>query len=63
MTHSTLQTIRLADYAPPSFLIDTVVLDIDFQDGQTRVTAQLALRRNPAANTPAAPLLLDGEEL
>ena len=63
MTHSTLQTIRLADYAPPSFLIDTVVLDIDFRDGQTRVTAQLALRRNPAANTPAAPLMLDGEEL
>lgn len=63
MTQATPQTIHLADYAPPSFLIDTVVLDIDFQEGQTRVTAELALRRNPAANTPAAPLLLDGEEL
>ncbi|MDP2759177.1 MAG: aminopeptidase N [Sideroxyarcus sp.] len=63
MTQSLLQTIRLADYAPPSFLIDTVVLDIDFRRGDTRVTAQLALRRNPAAHTPAAPLVLDGEEL
>ncbi|MFA5372219.1 MAG: aminopeptidase N, partial [Sideroxydans sp.] len=63
MTQFTLQTIRLADYAPPFFLIDTVALDLDFQDGETLVTTQLQVRRNPVAHMPAAPLALDGEEL
>ena len=63
MTQFALQTIRLADYAPPSFLIDTVALDLDFQDGETLVTTQLQVRRNPAAHMPTAPLALDGEEL
>ncbi|BCB26782.1 aminopeptidase N [Sulfurimicrobium lacus] len=63
MTQDTPQTINLADYAPPSFLIDTVDLDVNFQKGETLVTAQLSVRRNPAAKTPNAPLVLDGEEL
>ncbi|OGT18598.1 MAG: aminopeptidase N, partial [Gallionellales bacterium RIFOXYD12_FULL_53_10] len=63
MTQDIPQTIRLADYAPPSFLIDTVDLDISFLQCEAIVTAQLAVRRNPAANTPDAPLVLDGEEL
>ncbi|MEN6585127.1 MAG: aminopeptidase N [Sulfuricella sp.] len=63
MTQNTPQTINLADYAPPDFLIDTVDLDVDFQNGETLVTAQLSVHRNPAAKTPKAPLLLDGEEL
>jgi aminopeptidase N len=63
MTQHTPNSILLADYAPPSFLIDTVDLDIDFRNGETLVTAQLALRRNPTANSPSAPLVLDGEEL
>jgi aminopeptidase N len=60
---TTPQTLYLADYALPAFLVDTVDLDIDFQEGEARVTAQLAVRRNPAVNTPDAPLVLDGEEL
>jgi len=60
---TTPQTLYLADYAPPAFLIDAVDLDIDFRQGEAVVTAQLAVRRNPAANTPDAPLVLDGEEL
>jgi aminopeptidase N len=63
MTQYTPQTILLADYAPPPFLIDTVDVDINFQSGEALVTAQMAVRRNPAANTPDAPLVLDGEEL
>jgi aminopeptidase N len=63
MTQHTPHTTLLADYTPPPFLIDTVDVDIDFRSGETIVTAQLALRRNPAAHTPDAPLVLDGEEL
>ena len=54
--------IRLADYAPPAFLIDTVDLSFELDEAATRVVSRLALRRNPAA--PAgAPLHLDGEAL
>ena len=63
MTQHTPHTTLLADYTPPPFLIDTVDVDIDFRSGEAIVTAQLALRRNPAAHTPNAPLVLDGEEL
>jgi len=63
MADYTPPTLHLADYAPPSFLIDTVNLDVVFLQGETRVTAKLAVRRNPLAKTPDAPLELDGEEL
>jgi len=62
MKTDTPQTIRLADYTPPAFLVDTVTLDVDFRPGGVLVTATQTLRRNPAA--PAdAPLVLDGLEL
>jgi len=63
MTQHTPRPTLLADYTPPPFLIDTVDVDIDFRSGEAIVTAQLAVRRNPAAHTPNAPLVLDGEEL
>src|SRR5512135_847705 len=63
MTQHAPHTILLSDYTPPPFLIDTVDVDIDFRSGEAIVTTQLALRRNPAAHTPKAPLVLDGEEL
>jgi len=63
MTQDHPTTIRLADYAPPDFLIDTVDMDVNFQHGAAQVTARLALRRNPAARTHDAPLVLDGVEL
>ncbi len=54
--------IRLADYAPPAFLIDTVDLTFELDEAATVVVSRLALRRNPAA--PAgSPLHLDGEAL
>ncbi|HZT26054.1 MAG TPA: aminopeptidase N [Pseudolabrys sp.] len=55
------QPIRLKDYRPPDWLVDTVFLDVSLHPTQTRVRATLALRPNPA--TPAAPLLLDGDGL
>jgi aminopeptidase N len=59
----TPQPVRLADYRPPDFLIDTVALDFDLGETETRVKAHLKLRRNPGGHDPQAPLRLDGDEL
>src|SRR5215472_4816358 len=53
----------LAEYRPPTFLIDKVDLSFDLGETATQVTARLALRRNAAAADPKAPLHLDGEAL
>ena len=53
---------RLADYAPPAFLIDEVDLDFELGEERTVVRARLAVRRNPSA-VPAADLILDGRGL
>jgi aminopeptidase N len=57
------QTIHLADYTPPAFLISTVGLDVDIRDGQAAVHATLKLARNPARPRGEEPLVLDGEDL
>src|SRR6266446_4208637 len=57
------QPVRLADYQPPPFLIDTVDLVFELAADQTRVRSRLGIRRNPAATQPAAALHLDGEAL
>ena len=54
--------IRLEDYRPSDWLIDTVDLDISLHPQKTRVRALLGLRPNPAGR-PGAPLILDGDEL
>ena len=54
--------IRLEDYRPSDWLIDTVDLDIALDARKTRVRALLGLRPNPAGR-PGAPLVLDGDEL
>ena len=53
--------IRLKDYRPPDWLIDTVELDISLDATATRVRAKLRLKPN-SAGTPA-PLVLDGQDL
>ena len=53
--------IRLKDYRPPDWLIETVELDVSLDPTATSVRAKLKLRPN-SAGTPA-PLVLDGEEL
>ena len=57
------KSIRLVDYRPPAFLVDTVDLDVDIHDGVTQVTATLAMRRNPARKDHPADCVLDGEHL
>jgi aminopeptidase N len=56
------QAIRLADYRPPDFLIDSVDLDISLHRSRTLVTARLSIRRNPAGRA-GADLVLDGDGL
>src|SRR5580698_9986130 len=53
--------IRLQDYRPPDWLIETVDLDVSLDPTATTVRAKLKLTPN-SAGTPA-PLVLDGEEL
>jgi aminopeptidase N len=53
--------IRLQDYRPPDWLIETVHLDVSLDPFATTVRAWLKLRPN-SSGTPA-PLVLDGEEL
>jgi len=53
--------IRLKDYRPPDWLIETVELDVSLDASATIVRSKLKLRPN-SAGTPA-PLVLDGEEL
>jgi aminopeptidase N len=56
---ATPQAVRLADYTPPAFLVDTVDLHFDLDEAATRVVSRLALRRNPAA-AAGAPLRFNG---
>ena len=54
--------VRLEDYAPPPFLVDSIDLDFDLAGAECLVTSTLAVRRAP--HTPAGtPLILDGTEL
>ena len=62
MRHPSTAAIRLADYRPADFAIDSVELDFSLHPTKTRVSARLALRRNPAGDS-SAPLVLDGDEL
>ena len=54
--------VRLADYRPPDWLVETVELDVKLDPAATRVRATLALRPNPNGAAPA-PLVLDGDGL
>ncbi len=56
------QLIRLKDYAPPDFLIDSVELFFSLHRTQARVRSRLALRRNPNGRA-GSPLVLDGDAL
>jgi len=53
--------VRLRDYRPPDWLIETVDLDVSLHPTATTVRAKLKIKPN-SAGTPA-PLVLDGEEI
>ncbi|MGH7120680.1 MAG: aminopeptidase N [Acetobacteraceae bacterium] len=57
---ATRRETRLADYAPPPFLVATADLSFDLSADATRVRSRLAFSRNPKANAAHAPLRLDG---
>src|SRR5215468_7912560 len=54
--------VRLADYRPPDWLVETVDLDVSLDRTSTVVRARLRLKPNPLAPAPA-PVVLDGDEL
>jgi aminopeptidase N len=56
------QPIRLADYLPPDYLIDTVDLDVRLNAHATRVVSRLLVRPNPKGR-PGADLVLSGDGL
>ena len=56
------QAIRLVDYRPPNFLIDTVHITAKLDGDKTRVIADIAIRPNPQGDN-GAPLMLDGDAL
>ncbi|KQQ27204.1 aminopeptidase [Methylobacterium sp. Leaf123] len=62
MRTETPPTVRLEDYRPSDHLIDRVELDVRLDPHDTRVTATLALRPNPAGRAGAS-LVLDGDNL
>src|SRR6266700_4606313 len=54
--------VRLADYRPPDWLVETVELDVSLHPTASRVRAALQLRPNPDATAPAA-VVLEGDGL
>jgi aminopeptidase N len=54
--------VRLEDYRPPDWLVETVDLDVSLDPSATRVRAKLKLKPNPKAAAPA-PVVLDGDGL
>lgn len=53
----------LKDYRPADFVIDSVHIHFDLHEENTQVKTILKMRRNPQAQNPQAPLVLNGEEL
>src|SRR6266436_7833033 len=54
--------VRLTDYRPPDWLVETVDLSVSLDPTSTVVRARLRLKPNPQAPAPA-PVALDGDEL
>ena len=54
--------VRLEDYRPPDWLVETVELDVALDPAATRVCAILSVRPNSSGTAPA-PLTLDGDAL
>lgn len=54
--------IRLEDYRPPDWRVETVELDVSLHQSATKVRAVLKMSPNSAAAAPA-PIMLDGDGL
>jgi aminopeptidase N len=53
--------VKLSDYSPPAFFIDSVELSFDLEPQKTKVLNRMSMRRN--LDVPVQPLRLNGEEL
>jgi aminopeptidase N len=62
MRTETGQVFRLSDYRPTDFVIETVEMTVSLHETGTRVLTTSRLRRREGVD-PAAPLVLDGDEL
>ena len=60
---ATPRTIYLKEYTPPPYLIDHTELRFELGEDETRVCADLELRRNPDAVGSGQGLVLDGQDL
>jgi aminopeptidase N len=63
MNKGSPKAIRLQDYTPPPYLIDSVVLRFELGEAPTVVRSRLTMRRNPTAPGPQRDLVLNGERL
>ena len=63
MYRTTPPAVHLKDYRPPEFLIDQVELRFDLDETETVVSAELTVRRNPAATRGDGDIRLLGEHL
>ncbi|MGA1234454.1 MAG: M1 family aminopeptidase, partial [Lutimaribacter sp.] len=61
MGQQTPQTVYLADYTPPAFLVDKVALDFVLQPSTTRVKSRIEFRPNP--DSTDRQFFLHGENL
>ncbi len=59
---ATPNTIYLKDYTPPAYWIDSINLNFELGEEQTRVVAEMEIRRNTELDGPHM-LQLDGEDL
>ena len=57
------KTIFLKDYTPPPYLVTTVGLRFELEEGCTRVFNRMEIMRNPAFPRQDLPLELNGEKL
>src|SRR5436190_1487325 len=62
MRTDTAQPVRLENYRPPDWVVDTVALDVTLDPIAARVRAALIVKPNPAGETGAA-LAFDGDGL
>jgi aminopeptidase N len=56
------RSVRLEDYRPPDWLVETVELNVVLDPAAARVQSLLHFKPNPQASAPA-PLVLDGDGL
>jgi aminopeptidase N len=62
MRDATPSAIYLKDYRQPDYLIDTVDLEFDLQEGLTKVSSRLQVRRREGVSA-SAEMVLDGQEM